>query len=102
MKIDYTQEIRDLIAHNYDPVLLQSEESEYTLKKSLNDIYKELSGILPSLWFDESDVYEALQILGFKSFFCAGEDIKDFETDETLVKGENTILYFLDKKTANY
>ena len=102
MKIDYTQEIKDLILNNYDPVLLQSEESEYTVKKSLTEMHKDITNILPSLWVDESDVYEALQELGFKSFLSSEDDVMDFEKDEVLVPGKTLLLYFLDKKTANY
>ena len=102
MKIDYTQEIKDLILNNYDPVLLQSEESEYTVKKSLTEMHKDITNILPSLWVDESDVYEALQELGFKSFLSSEDDVMDFETNEVLVSGKTLLLYFLEKKTANY
>ena len=102
MKIDYTQEIKDLILNNYDPVISQSDESEYTVKKSLTEMHKDIAGVLPSLWIDESDVYESLQELGFKSFLSSEDDVMDFEKDEVLVPGKTLLLYFLDKKTANY
>ena len=98
-KTDYSDEVRSLLKENYEPVESKLQVSEYTCKMTLTGIYKELTSILPKRWIDESDVYDALQELGFKSFLYTFEAIHNKE-GELIVPERSALLYLLDKKTA--
>ena len=98
-KTDYSDEVRSLLKENFDPVESKIQESEYTCRMSLTTIYKELTSILPKRWVDETDVYDALQELGFKSFLYTFEAIKDGDGEEIMPE-RSSLLYLLDKKTA--
>ena len=100
MKIDYTEEIRELIQNNYVPVALKFEASEYTEKKTLKEVWEMICQILPKNWVVESDVYEALADLGFKSFLVTEETVTLDEYEEPLMKETTDLFYFMDKKTA--
>ena len=99
MKTDYSEEIKNLLSNNYEVVKSVSDESEYTLKKTLTELHKEITNILPSLWIQESDVYEALSELGFQSFLYTYDAELDKEGEE-LVPEKKEMLYLLDTKTA--
>ncbi|MBT0607638.1 hypothetical protein [Aequorivita echinoideorum] len=98
MKIDYSEEIRNFLKNNFEPVLSEAHENEETLKKSLSSIHSMLVSILPRDWVVESEVYEALTELGFKSFYFESEPVtKKNEEGETVVvfEGWKGFAYFL-------
>lgn len=99
VKTDYLDEIKNFLSINYEPISSPLEEDEYTEFKTLKQITKDVCAILPSDWIYESDVYEALQILGFKNLMKTFPEIKDEEG--TVIQREQTVpRYFLQKKTA--
>lgn len=99
MKIDYLDEARELIKNNFTPVLSLMDESEYTVKKTLEDIHNDIINILPSRWIYESDIYDLLAELGFKSFLYTFPEV--IGKDGKILRAERTmLLYLLDKKTA--
>src|SRR5690606_9372969 len=101
-QIDYSEEIKKLLEGFYEPVLSAAHENEMTEKKTLTDIHKEGIRVLPSKWIEESDVYEALQELGFKTFTYKVEPItsKGDEDEEefTFIGGGTFLAYFLNRK----
>lgn len=99
MKTDYLQEARKLISDHYSPVLSLFEENEYTVKKTLEDIHNDVTNILPSRWIYESDIYEILSELGFKSFLYTMEAVTG-KMGETIIPERTLMVYLLDKKTA--
>lgn len=74
MKTDYTQELQQLITDWYRPVPTQEAATKTTVHKTLNDIYEDVTNILPAKWVDQSDVYQALSTLGFKPFYHKEEE----------------------------
>jgi len=100
-KIDYSEEIKNLINGFYEPVLSKAHENELTVKKTLSEIHKEVIRVLPGKWIEESDVYDALQELGFKTFTYTMEPVTskdDEDQDFTLFAGGTYIAYFLNRK----
>tara|TARA_R110002050_G_scaffold208510_1_gene344528 strand:+ start:280 stop:576 length:297 start_codon:yes stop_codon:yes gene_type:complete len=95
-KIDYSEEIRNLIDGFYEPVLSAAHENEMTEKKTLSEIHKDVIRVLPAKWIEESDVYEALQELGFKTFIYTADEGNS--TDDDYVDGETHLAYFLNRK----
>ena len=98
-KTDYSDEVLSLLKENFEPVTSRLDESEYTCRLSLRDIHKQITQILPARWVDETDVYDALLELGFKSFLYTFEALKDEEGIEIMPE-RSVLLYLLDKKTA--
>lgn len=99
MKTDYLSEARELIEKHYSPVPSLFAENDYTVKKTLSDMHREITNILPEEWVYQSDIYEILAELGFKSFLYTFEEVRD--TKGKLLRPEKTVLlYLLDKKTA--
>ena len=96
MKTDYSEEIRAIISGNYKPVLALNHESENTEKMPLTKIHKIVTAILPKLWVQESDVYEALQELGFKAFLYT-TDAEFDEDDEVVEQSKTYMAYFMDR-----
>ena len=80
-KTDYSQEIKDLIKGNYDPVESTLHENEQTLKMSLSEITREIKSVLPKDWIYEEDVYQILVDLGFKSFIINYPELTDKNGD---------------------
>lgn len=98
MKIDYSEEIRDFLKNNFEPVESVMHADEETLQYSLSNVHIMIERILPHKWVEESDVYEALQELGFKSFIFVteAEEIYDEEKDmEITIPGRRVLAYFL-------
>ncbi len=93
MKTEYINEARELIQNNFSPVLSLFDENEYTVKKSLAEVYKDVTNILPGEWIYQSDIYEILRDLGFKSFLYTKEANDEYPEKTFLV-------YFMDRKTA--
>ena len=103
MKTDYTEEIRNMILNNYEPVNSVLNENEYTERKSLQAVYKMITSVLPKDWIYESDVYAVLEELGFKSFMLTEEYLDFLSEDEEgnpEVKTRTVMAYLMDKKTA--
>ena len=99
-KTDYSEEIRSILQKNYNPVQSVVTADDYTVKKTLTEIYRDIIQVLPKLWVDESDVYDALQELEFKSFlFSMPPELDDDGEEEP---AEDEFLYLLEKKTATY
>jgi len=99
-KTNYSEEIRSILQNNYNPVQSVVTADDYTVKKTLTEIYRDIIQVLPKLWVDESDVYDALQELGFKSFlFSIPLELDDDGEEKT---AEDEFLYLLEKKTATY
>ncbi len=99
-QIEYSEEIKNLINNLYEPVL-SIEDGDECEKKTLSDIYQEVVRVLPSKWIEESDVYEALQELGFKVFTYTIEAPKSKnEDDEEFILNDNGtyLAYFLSRK----
>lgn len=99
MKTEYYEEIKNLIDQHYSPVDSLLDESEYTKKKYLEDVYNEVVNILPSEWIHRSSVYEALKELGFKSFLYTFPAVEDKEGNEIFPE-KSAMLYLMDTKTA--
>ena len=98
MKIDYSEEIREFLQNNFEPVLSVAHENEETLKKSLSSVHGMVCSVLPKDWITESEVYEALLELGFKSFYYESPPVtKKNEEDEDVIifQGWNGFAYFL-------
>lgn len=100
MKTDYKQEVKNVIENYYEPVFSVIEATKTTEKKSLKEVYTEVTDIIPARWIDEGDVYEALTELGFKYFHTFIEEEIDVITGEVVSPSRNGLLYFMNKKTA--
>ena len=99
MKTDYLTEATELIRNNYSPVNSLFQENEYTVKRTLSGMYQEVTNILPARWIYESDIYEILAELGFKSFLYTFPEVRT--PKGKLIAPERTeLLYLLDRKTA--
>jgi hypothetical protein len=99
-KTDYSEEIRAILQNNYSAAQSVVTADNSTVKKTLTDIYRDIIQVLPKRWVDESDVYEALQELGFKSFlFSMPPEFNEDGEEETV---EDEFLYLMEKKTATY
>ncbi len=101
MKTEYTEEIKALLENNYDTVDSIIDSNEYTERKTLSEIHAMITAVLPAKWIYESDIYEVLGMLGFKSFLYAFPEVKD-ENEKVLVPERTALYYFLRKKTASY
>ena len=99
MKTEYIEEIKNIISDNYEPVTSILEDNDYTVRKSLAGLHKDLVQILPGQWIQESDVYQVLKELGFKHFLFT-TDAEIDEEGEVVTSTESTFLYLLQKKTA--
>lgn len=99
MKTDYFEEIKYLISEHYEPVDSILNDSKFTKKKTLDDVFNEVVNILPSEWIHRSSVYEAMRELGFKSFLYTFPGLDSIDGDE--ISPERTALvYLMDTKTA--
>jgi len=96
MKTDYTQEIKALISGNYEPVHSEAQDTNFTEKKTLSEIHKEVTSVLPGEWIQQADIYEALVELGFKSFLYTTEASTDEETGITTPKSSK-MAWFLER-----
>jgi hypothetical protein len=63
MKTDYQQEIENLIANAFIPA---APEDKTALPKTLEEIHAMVINVLPAKWIYDTDVYSALENLGFK------------------------------------
>lgn len=99
-KTDYSEEIRAILQNNYSPVESVVTADSSTIKKTLSEIWRDIIQILPKRWVDESDVYDALLELGFKSFLYTMPP--DYDEDGEEIPTEDEFLYFMEKKTATY
>lgn len=99
MKTDYLIEAKKLIENNFSPVNSLIDDNEYTVKKTLSDIHKDVTNILPSRWIYESDIYEILSELGFKSFLYTFKPVYGKKGEE-IIPERTLLVYLLDKKTA--
>ncbi|TQI71806.1 hypothetical protein JM79_2755 [Gramella sp. Hel_I_59] len=99
MKTEYYEEIKNLIDQSYDPVDSLLEESEYTKKKTLDDVFTDVTNILPSEWIHRSSVYEAMKELGFKSFLYTFPAVED-EEGKVIFPERSVFVYLMDTKTA--
>lgn len=98
MKIDYSEEIRNFLKNNFEPVQSVVHENEETLKKSLSSIHSMLISVLPRDWVTESEVYEALEELEFKSFYFESPPVtkkNDEDEDVVIFQGWKGFAYFL-------
>ncbi|MCT8340504.1 hypothetical protein MG296_10600 [Flavobacteriaceae bacterium TK19130] len=97
MKTDYSEEIRRFLKSNYEPVLSSAHENEETEIKSLSEIHSDICSILPKRWISESDVFDILSDLGFKSFKVFKKPIidRDGDEDKVIVPGKTYWGYFL-------
>lgn len=99
MKTDYTLEIKNLLRNNFEPVISPFDSGEYTEKKTLTDVYNLVIKVIPKDWVYESDLYEIMEELGFKSFLHT--DPAEFSEDqEEIVEERSSLFYFMNKKTA--
>lgn len=89
MKTDYSEEIIRLLQANYEPIHQVEEEDYRTEKMKLEEVYEEVTNILPSTWITEADVYDAMQELGFKSFMY------EWPEEEG---GKRELLYLLQRR----
>ena len=86
MKTDYTNEIKKLIQDNYMPVDSQFTGGDYVERKTLSNIYKLVTNVLPERWIYESDIRDILLELGFKTFLHTYPEItKDGEVIRELI-----------------
>jgi len=65
MKTEYSQEIKNLIESTFTP---STPDDASASKKTLNEIYESVIGVLPSKWIYEEDVYDVLQQLNYRPF----------------------------------
>lgn len=63
MKTNYSVEIKDLLSSVFKPAEVID---KYTLAKTLEELHLFIIKVLPAKWIDETDVYSALEELGFK------------------------------------
>ena len=97
MRTDYSEEILALLQANYEPIRQVEEEDYRTEKKKLQELYEEVTNILPATWITEADVYDALQELGFRSFMYTWPAETDKAGTETK-KERQELLYLLQRK----
>ncbi|MDN3595316.1 hypothetical protein [Zunongwangia endophytica] len=98
MKTDYTKEIKNLIQDNYTPVDSQFSGGDYLERKTLSNIYKLVTNVLPERWIYESDIQEILLELGFKTFLHTYPEV---EKDGEVIREEySDLFYFMERKTA--
>ncbi|SDS12384.1 hypothetical protein SAMN04487764_1508 [Gillisia sp. Hel1_33_143] len=98
MRTEYISEIKKLLQENFEPVQSTFAADEYTERKTLKEIYKFITNILPADWVYESDVYTILEELGFKSFmYTLPAQITE---DGDIIPEKSFLYYFLNKKTA--
>ncbi len=95
MKTDYSEEIKMILKSNYNPVVSSKNAMDYTERKTLSDVYKEITSVLPKLWVEETDVYNALQELGFQAFFYTADEDIDEESGE-ISKNKKKAGYFMN------
>ena len=84
MKTEYTEEIKQLLEQTLTPATPDTEDH---LRKSLSDLHTDVISILPAKWIDETDVYNALQKLEFKSFPYHNEE-----------ENKTSLFYFVSLK----
>jgi hypothetical protein len=97
IKTDYEQEILNFLKRNFEPVENEFESDEDTLMLSLKDIHKRITSILPKDYVYESDVYECLEQLGFKSFLIS---VPEEVIEDKILPAREKFCYLLQKKTA--
>jgi hypothetical protein len=99
MKTEYYEEIKNLIDQIYTPVDSLLDEREYTKKNSLDEVFNDVTRILPKEWVYRSDVYQALKELGFKTFVYTFEGLNDGDGEEIFPE-RTAMVYLMDTKTA--
>lgn len=101
MKTDYTEEIKNIIKENYEPVDSPMKESEFTERNSLGSICRILIQVLPKEWIYESDVYNVLEELGFKKFLLDEEVESENEEGEPEIRTYKVMAYLMERKTLS-
>lgn len=99
MKTEYFEEIKNLISENYTPVQSLLDKTEFTKPKTLDDIFSEVTSIIPKEWVYRSNIYEALKELGFKSFMYDVPAVRD-EEDNVIIEEKTIMVYLMEIKTA--
>lgn len=82
MKTNYSVEIKNLISSVFVPAEVIEKTTEV---KTLEELHLFIIKVLPAKWIDETDVYSALEELGFKPSYGEKE-------------GEKGLYYFVLEK----
>lgn len=91
---DYHDRIRELISNLYDPATVE----DYDIRKTTSGVYADLCSIIPEHAFDEYDVVDALEDLGFKPGYERKVRIQVTEEGEKKEEYDDLMYFWYMKK----
>lgn len=99
MKTDYTTELKSFLEDHFEPIESVNDQSEYTEQKTLDQVYAEVTNILPSNFIHQTDVYDMMKELGFKSFRIHFPEKRN-NKGKIVQREFYAFRYLMDRKTA--